>query len=327
MIKKNLILSLLTAGLVSYQANASSTNEVDIFIAEMADRHSFSLEKLQQKLKQAEKNQDILNAIARPWEAKPWHQYRPIFITGKRIEQGVNFWNDYKPWLEKAEREYGVPAEIIVAIIGVETFYGRYKGKYPVLDALYTLGFHYPPRQKFFRSELEHFLLLSREENWKPAEPKGSYAGAMGLGQFISSSYRHYAVDFDGDNKRDLFSNPADAIGSVANYFAKHKWKPGKPVAYPVTLDGEGYKSLLNDKLKPNVSKEQLVENGVKLPSDAQIEGPVKLVELEQQQSEEYWVGLHNFYVITRYNHSQLYAMAVYQLSEDIKRAKGDEPA
>ena len=165
--------------------------------------------------------------MTRPAESKPWHEYRPIFITKKRISQGVDFLNEHRTTLERAEEVYGVPPEIVTAIIGVETFYGRHKGKHRVIDSLATLGFDYPPRSKFFLSELEQFLLLAREEQLDPLEIKGSYAGAMGKAQFISSSYRHYAIDFDNDGKRDIWDNTVDAIGSVARSEERRVGKEG----------------------------------------------------------------------------------------------------
>ena len=212
------------------------------FIEEMTTQHQFEKSDVEALLAKASLSEIVLEAIQRPWEAKPWHQYYPIFLTEKRVKKGVEFWNTHADALKRAEQEIGVPAEMIVAIIGVETFYGAYKGKYPVLDALYTLGFHYPPRANFFRSELQEYMLLTREENFNPTELKGSYAGAMGLGQFISSSYRNYAIDFDNDGVRDILNNPVDAIGSVANYFKRHGWKKGEPVAFKAKTQGESFK-------------------------------------------------------------------------------------
>ncbi len=315
--------ALFLSGLLSLSAGnafASADQLQAEFIDKMVTEHNYSADALKGMLGKQSANATILEAIARPWEAKPWHQYYPIFLTDKRLQQGIAFWQTHADTLARAEQTYGVPAQIIVAIIGVETFYGTYKGKYAVLDALYTLGFHYPPRATFFRSELEQFLLLCREENWDPANPVGSYAGAMGMGQFISSSYRHYAVDFDQDGERDLINNPVDAIGSVANYFAEHGWKAGQPVAYPVSINGGDFAELLEKPLKPRHTAAQLRQAGVVLPSQTALPEPLKLLEFEQTDRNEYWVGLHNFYVITRYNHSPLYAMAVYQLSEQIKR-------
>ncbi|TCI02955.1 lytic murein transglycosylase B [Corallincola luteus] len=300
---------------------AAADTQFEEFTQRMVSKHQFEAGYIENALAGASKNQKILDAIARPWEAKPWYQYRPIFIKQTRIDQGVEFWQENQAALEKAEKEFGVPAEIIVAIIGVETFYGKHKGVYPVLDALYTLGFYYPKRAKFFRSELEQFLILSREEGWEITQPMGSYAGAMGLGQFISSSYRHYAIDFDGDGKRDLFNNTTDAIGSVANYFSEHGWKSGEAVTYATSVSGEKYQALLEKALKPRHQPAELASHGVELPKTT-LPAPVKLLKFELEEGHEYWIALHNFYVITRYNHSPLYAMAVYQLSQEIAKAK-----
>ncbi|MBL4631129.1 MAG: lytic murein transglycosylase B, partial [Paraglaciecola sp.] len=255
------------------------------------------------------------------WEAKPWHQYYPIFLTEKRLTKGLEFWKTHQKTLARAEQETGVPAEIIIAIIGVETFYGTYTGKYSVLDALVTLGFHYPPRATFFRSELAQLFLLAREEKFDITELKGSYAGAMGWGQFISSSYRHYAVDFDGDGVRDLLNNPVDAIGSVANYFKKHHWRPNSDIAFKAQVSGTQYSALLSKKLKYSNQWSQLQDAGVSI-SAAKLsqDMSVKLFEFKQAKGKEYWVGLPNFYVITRYNHSPLYAMAIFQFSQQLKQ-------
>lgn len=291
------------------------------FIDLMTDKHQFDRKVIESTLAKASKNQSILKSIAKPWEAKPWHQYHPIFLTEKRLEKGLKFWQTHQETLSRAEQEFGVPAEIIVAIIGVETFYGTYKGKYSVLDALVTLGFHYPPRAKFFRSELAQLFLLAQEENFDITELKGSYAGAMGWGQFISSSYRHYAVDFDGDGVRDLLNNPIDAIGSVANYFKKHHWKAGNDIAFKAEISGTQYSKLLSKPLKYSHQWSQLQDAGISITAaNLTKDMSVKLFEFEQVDSKEYWVGLPNFYVITRYNHSPLYAMAVFQFSQQLKQ-------
>lgn len=316
---------LLTAFIAApVSANELTANEdYEQFISLMVDKHQFQREQVTDFLHQAQRNDAILEAIARPWEAKPWYQYYPIFLTKKRLEAGLKFWHEHADTLARAEQQFGVPAEIIVAIIGVETFYGAYLGKYSVLDALYTLGFYYPPRAKFFRSELEHYLLLTREENLPVTELQGSYAGAMGYGQFISSSYRHYAVDFDGDNVRDLLSNPADAIGSVANYFAKHGWQQGAPVALQIASNAD-HESLVSKGLKPEQSIAELQQRGLTIPAPHQIapESKAKVFAFELEQGHEHWLGLTNFYVITRYNHSPLYAMAVYQFSQQLQQAR-----
>lgn len=305
--------------------NKELTGKTKQFINKMVTEHQFDEQFIKDTLARANKDQVILDAIARPWEAKPWYQYYPIFLTEKRLDKGLSFWKKHAETLAKAEKETGVPAQIITAIIGVETFYGTYKGKYSVLDALYTLGFHYPPRSKFFSSELEQYFLLTREEGFDVHELKGSYAGAMGWGQFISSSYRHYAVDFDGDGVRDLLNNPTDAIGSVANYFKVHGWKAGEPVAFKANTDknDNGYNALINKSLKFKDKWQTLKDVGIQIDTGIELtpQQSVKLLEFDRENDKEYWVGLPNFYVITRYNHSPLYAMAVYQFSEQLRLA------
>ncbi|MFT5313132.1 MAG: membrane-bound lytic murein transglycosylase B [Paraglaciecola sp.] len=311
----------LCLGLSLYSSTALSAQEAQQqFVAMMVEKHQFSATDITQALAKASKSEKILAAIAKPWEAKPWHQYHPIFLTEKRLNKGVAFWQEHQLTLQRAEQELGVPAEIIVAIIGVETFYGSYKGKYPVLDALYTLGFYYPPRSTFFRSELEQLFLLAKEENFELSELMGSYAGAMGWGQFISSSYRHYAIDFDGDGIRDLLNNPTDAIGSVANYFKKHGWKKDQDIVFKAKITGDKSQSLLSSSLKYRHQWTELQDAGVRVDAEISADASVKLFAFEQPDSQEFWVGLKNFYVITRYNHSPLYAMVVYQLSQQIKQ-------
>jgi len=295
-------------------------DEVNQFIDNFSAKHNYPKETLTALFKKVETQDHVLEAIQRPAEKKKnWTQYRKIFVTDKRIKQGLEFWNENAQILAASEREYGVPPEIIVAIIGVETFYGRYKGKYPVLDSLVTLGFDYPPRQKFFRSELGEFLLLANEENLDPLTIKGSYAGAMGKSQFISSSYRNYAVDFNHDGVRDLWGSNEDVIGSVANYFKRHGWKKGEIIAVPAKVKGDSYKQLLEKGLKPVASVSELPQYAVQAEHGASDIEKVALLEFKHANSQEYWLGFDNFYVITRYNHSHMYAMAVYQLSLQIK--------
>ena len=295
-------------------------DDVSAFIGEMQQRHGFERAQLEEWFKNVELRDDIIKVISRPAESKPWHEYRPIFLQSSRIEGGVEFWRQHEAELKRAEEKFGVPPQIITAILGVETRYGRHQGGYRVMDSLATLAFDYPPRAKFFRSELEQYLLLTREEGVDPLTMKGSYAGAMGQAQFISSSFRHYAIDFDGDGKRDLWENTSDAIGSIANYFSVHGWQKDGIVAVPARVSGEQYPALLEVGLKPSLPwadmKSRGVSTEVKLPDAA----PAALFALEQESGPEYWVGLQNFYVITRYNRSPLYAMAVYQLSEEIRR-------
>lgn len=307
-------------------ASLSLEEQHQNFAKTVWEKHSIPIEQTLSLISKANKNQAILDAISRPWEAKPWFQYHPIFLTKARLEKGLAFWQNHKEALAKAEEIYGVPAQIIVSIIGIETNYGSYFGNYSVLDALYTLGFHYPPRSAFFLSELEQYLLLTQEEDFDPLALKGSYAGAMGYGQFISSSYRHYAVDFDGDGKRDLLTNSVDAIGSVANYFHQHKWQPGQPVAARVKVDTSQLKPLLSDDLTYTNSWQQLQNKGVYLLDAAEIKSDIqaKLFEFETEYGYEFWAGWPNFYVITRYNHSPLYAMVIYQFSEQLKQGRAN---
>ena len=242
-------------------------------------------------------------------------------MTQSRIDGGVDFWRANSAILKKAEQAYGVDAAMIVAIIGVETRYGANTGSYRVIDALSTLAFEYPPRAKFFRSELEQFLILAREEELDLREAKGSYAGAMGYGQFIPSSYRSYAVDFDADGSRDLWVSLEDIIGSVANYFQHHGWKLGQPVASRVSGKATIPESLVSSDLKPAKTAADFAAAGISSNPKMRKEQRVALLQLEQRNGPEYWLTTDNFYTITRYNRSPLYAMAVFQLSEAIRNA------
>ena len=294
-------------------------SEVNDFVEHMVTTHRFDSAELQSLFSMAVKSERVLTAISRPAEALPWYKYRALFIQPDRIEQGINFWASHEATLKRAEDEYGVPAKYIVAIIGVETRYGSNKGNDRVLDALSTLAFHYPKRSSFFRGELEHFLLLTREQRIDPLSLKGSYAGAMGMPQFIPSSYRHYAVDFDHDGMIDIWNNPVDAIGSVANYFKEHGWQPGHKVVIPGKVTSDKYRDLLTSDLKPAVLVDNLKEYGIQYDEDISPETFVNVMSLENLNDNEIWLGLDNFYVITRYNHSALYAMAVYLLAEAIQ--------
>lgn len=300
-------------------ASYSQRPEVIAFVDEMVSEHQFDRQALLDAFAEAEKKESILKAISRPAEKRlEWKGYRKIFLTDDRIKRGKSFIEKHRKTLEKAEEEFGVPVEIIAAIIGVETRYGRNKGSYRVVDALATLGFDYPPRSKFFKSELKQAFLLAREQGFDVLQLKGSYAGAMGYGQFIPSSYRHYAIDFDGDKVADILENPVDAIGSVANYFVKHRWKKGGEVALPVKVSGSTG-DLLYKELKPRHVLSDLFRAGVSELPGMDPQQSAKLLRLQGAQGEEFWATFHNFYVITRYNHSHLYAMAVYQLSQALK--------
>ncbi len=292
------------------------------FVERMVTEHGFKAEEVMRVLAKAEKKQAILDAIARPAErTKPWFEYRQIFLGDTRVVQGVEFWKENAETLARAAEHYGVEPSIIVAIIGVETRYGRFMGNHRVIDALTTLGFDYPPRGKFFASELEHFFLLTREQQQDPLSLTGSYAGAMGYGQFIPSSYRHYARDNDGDGLIDIWSNKSDAIGSVANYFKAHGWQKDGPVMVPARITDKFDREQLNSRNRPDTSVEQWQGKGIS--AVAPVEGAQIALPLQftAEKGEEYWLGFNNFYVITRYNRSHLYARAVWELSEEIKAA------
>lgn len=306
---------------IPVMADVSSRDDVRGFMQHMHETHGFGMQELRELFAGARIRDDILKAISRPAEKKAWHQYRPLFLQPTRIKQGVVFWRKHQGTLSRAQRRYGVPPEIIVAIIGVETNYGKNTGGYRVIDALSTLAFAYPRRSAFFRSELEHYLLLCQEQGMNPATLKGSYAGAMGLPQFISSSYRNYAVDFDGDDKNDIWNNPTDAIGSVANYFHRHGWQEGGEVSFPVSAQGADYQNLVSQDLDFWVPFPELARHGIHSPHSLPADTPVKLLELHLEEGIELWLALHNFRVITSYNRSTLYAMAVHQLSQAIRGA------
>jgi membrane-bound lytic murein transglycosylase B len=289
-------------------------SDVNSFVSRMESAHGIPAEETRRILSRAEIQPPILEAMERPAEkVKPWHEYRQIFLTDQRISEGVAFWNNHREKLEGISAETGVPAEIIVGILGVETLYGRVTGRYRVIDALSTLAFEYPPRSAFFTSELEQFLLLSREQGIDPLTATGSYAGAMGGPQFISSSYRAYAVDASGDGRIDLWEDWTDIMGSVANYFTAHGWQSGERIV--ARIPGDIPNSELSDGLSLDRPASRLVDYGV--PPDGG--DKVMVFALESEDGPEYWVGFKNFYVITRYNRSNMYAMAVYELGHAVR--------
>ncbi|MCB1675052.1 MAG: lytic murein transglycosylase B [Halioglobus sp.] len=288
-------------------------------VDEMVREQGFDRQQLLQVFAQARRQERILEAIARPAEkTKPWYEYREIFLNRKREAQGLEFYARHRDTLLRAERETGVPAEIIVAIIGVETYYGRVAGSYRVIDALSTLAFDYPRRSDFFTGELRSYLLLTRDQGFDPLLLKGSYAGAMGYGQFMPSSFLAYAVDFDGDGIVDIWNNPVDAIGSVANYFKRHGWRAGETVVVAADVRGdvpaEWFVRSRSD-LVPEHTVAAFIEAGVVPRQPVDPQALAIAMDFELERGVEYWLGLHNFYVITRYNHSAMYAMSVYQLS------------
>ena len=290
------------------------------FTGDMAEKHGFSVAKLKQVFRCATIRPDIIEAMERPSEALPWHEYRNIFVTVDNARRGARFWKENAQDIARAQERYGVPPEIIIAIIGVESRYGRSKGGYTVLDALTTLTLKYPPRADFFREELEEFLLLTREIDANPCEVKGSYAGAMGLPQFMPSSYRRLAVDFDGDGRRDLLDNPTDTIGSIAHYLHNHGWEAGAPIIDEVKLEGTLYFWVEKLGVKPALSMRQLAEYGIFPRQAGNPERRSALISLEGEYGPFHRLGFNNFYVITRYNLSKRYAMAVVELGNMIRR-------
>lgn len=325
MIKRLLILfclfPLMAQAVKLDQGDYRYREDVEAFISSVAEKSDYSEKELVQLFSQVKHQRHLFERMDKPAEKLEWHQYRKIFLTDKRITQGIAFWKKHRELLQQVEKKYSIPAEIIVAIVGVETFYGTYKGKSPVFDTLVTFAFDYPKRAKFFTSELEAFLLLAREQGFALRDIKGSYAGAMGMPQFISSSYRSYAIDFDGDGQADLFNSLPDVLGSVANYFSRHGWKQGEDITFPLSLSTSNGVKKLKTSIKPSYRWSDLKSSGLTTTSTIADESQVSLIKLQQKKAAEYWVGLQNFYVITRYNHSDLYAMAVFQLSQKLKNA------
>jgi membrane-bound lytic murein transglycosylase B len=311
------LLVLVFSPPASAQMGYEKRPEVRTFIREMAERHGFTQKELRALFARVERVEPVLEAIKRPPDPPVWANYRALFLTDKRIEGGLEFWQMHQAVLERAEREYGVPAQVMVAIIGVETFYGRNTGRWRVIDALTTLAFDYPPRARFFRSELEHYLVLARDNRHDALGVRGSYAGAIGIPQFMPSSTRAYAVDFDGDGVIDLRASTADAIGSVASFLSKHGWQPGAPVQFRPELTGEAWRAYASGGVEPKHAVSELREAGVRLPEAVAPEGRAALIDL----GSELRVGLKNFYVITRYNRSAMYAAAVADLAEALRAA------
>ena len=313
------------AGAARHYAGRKDVRE---FIAEMVDRHGFSRNELRSLFSRARFQPDIIAAMTPPAEprARSWQAYRALFLTPERIAAGLAFRVRQREALARATERYGVPAEIIVAIIGVETVYGRNTGSHRVIDALTTLAFDYPRRAEYFRAELENYLLFARDSGVDAAALKGSYAGAIGIPQFMPGSYRRYAVDHDGDGRQDLSGSFADAIGSVANFLRAHGWVTGGPVAYAAQVQGEQYRSLVDAGIRPSYRYGELPLYGVSAPGAASADALCALIELATPDAaNEYIVGFTNFYVLTRYNRSSLYATAVLELAQALKSAEQPE--
>jgi len=294
--------------------------DVKSFIDEISAKDSISKRQLRKLLKAAKEQPSIIEAMDRPAErAKPWHEYRPIFLTERRIREGTDFWIAHRQELDLASVRSGVAPEYLAAIVGVETYYGRLTGSYRVLDALTTLAFDYPARAKFFRDELEQFILLARDTGLDPLVVKGSYAGAMGAPQFMPSNYRRYAVDASKDGRIDLWNNWADVCASVGNYLKEHGWNAGEPVLSEAAVDAgaadlDGRKLILADTV------DSLKAKGVNFDSLLPPDAPALLIAADESEGVRWRVGYNNFYVITRYNHSALYAMAVFELAAAVKQ-------
>jgi membrane-bound lytic murein transglycosylase B len=314
-------LSLASLGSSAWADNEAVESARRAFIDRMVANHGFERDALAAQLDAVEINQDVLDAISRPAErVVPWYEYRNIFLTESRVSTGVQFWTQHAATLEAISERYGVAPEIIVAIVGVETFFGQRMGRYRVLDALATLAFAYPPRARFFASELESFLLLAREEDVDVAAVTGSYAGAMGAGQFIPSSYRAYAVDANADGRRNLWGDWEDVLGSVANYFKEHGWRTGQPVVEQATRAEHWSGPEPENKLELAETIGSLSRMGYVFTTELPEDAPAAVFALEAEGGgSEYWVGYHNFRVITRYNRSPKYALAAHQLSQAIR--------
>jgi len=303
----------------------------DDFVSRAASEYGLSESDVRALLMEAEYKQSIVDAISRPAEGKPWYQYRKIFLTDKRIKGGVKFWKENKELIKAASEKFGVDEEFIVSIIGVETFYGRITGNYRIIDSLVTLGFYYPQglssdRSPFFSKELMQYIKLASEEGLPASEVTGSYAGAMGMGQFMPSSYREYAVDFDGDGKRDLWRSTPDVVGSVANYLHRHGWEYGQPVTRRAIASQEAaFDEISSRGYKPSLTVAEWQEKGFQSSNELSPDLPAAVLKLKEEGRNTYWLTFKNFYVITRYNRSPRYAMAVYDLSQEIKKGMGED--
>jgi len=327
---KFILFSVCLSAATICSGDYSEKPQVTAFVDFMVNEHQFERKQVVEWLSAAEHQTSIVKAMSRPAEkVKPWHEYRKLFVSDLRIKRGVEFWQQHEATLQRAYEEYGVDPAIIVSILGVETNYGRNTGSYRVVDALSTLAFDYyhsiekrESRKKFFTVQLEHLFLLAREQKQDPLSLKGSYAGAMGWGQFMPNSYRNYAVDYDGDKLADIWTNPTDAIGSVANYFVEHGWKKDQPVATRAhikeTFDSDG----LNKMRRPKKTIADLEKQGFQPAQNYAKDSLAFPMMLTGKYGDEYWLGLHNFYVIGRYNPRIKYAMAVYQLSLVIREQR-----
>ena len=307
----------LAACLFALPVHAATLPGIPDFIDEMVAKHHFKREELAKLFDRAEHKPFIIEAISRPATIKPWLEYRAAFVNQGRIRPGLAFWKKYAQTLSRAEKKYGVPQEVIVALIGVETLYGKNAGNFRTIDALTTLAFDYPRRADFFRDELENYLLLSREQQFNLLEIRSSYAGALGIPQFMPSSYRKYAVDFNGNHKVDLLNEPVDAIGSVGNYLQGYGWVRGGRIAVRAEVGEDSCAGALD--APRNLS--DWADMGIVPRGEITRDEPARLLDFTVQDGKEFWLGFNNFEVITRYNNSDFYAMSVFQLAEELKAA------
>ncbi|NNM60086.1 MAG: lytic murein transglycosylase B [Legionellales bacterium] len=332
-LKKHLLTWICSIGFIlflvsislSVQAanNTKFVNRPDVqkFINMMVKNYGFKKSALEHVFSQVKEQPSIVLGMSTTKEHLPWYKYNDIFITQQRIDEGVAFWKKHQKTLQAVYQRDGVDPSVIVAILGVETYYGKNQGSYRVIDSLSTLAFDYPARAKFFQQELKEYLLLTRENHINPLKLKGSYAGAMGQPQFMPSSYRQYAVNFNKQGQKDLAHDPDDVIASVSNYFKQNGWTQGELIAIQANVKGEAYKVLPTNQLKPNTTIKKLLSYGVSPISPLPATEMASFIVLEMpDNSQQYWLGLHNFYVISRYNPRINYAMAVFQLSSAISR-------
>lgn len=324
-------LSLLLAGLLSTASSIARALDIQDYpvlhnlTEEMVVKHGFSKAQIKRGFRCVKIRPEIIEAMQRPKELLPWYEYKNIFLTAENAERGAKFWEKHAAALKRVHDKTGVAPEIIVAILGVETQYGRHAGNYPVLDALTTLTVDYPERADFFRSELVEFLLLARELKINPCSVKGSYAGAMGLPQFMPSSYRRWAVDSNDDGKRDILTSPDDTIASVAHYLKENGWEADGPILDEAKIDGTLYFWIEKLGLKPALSTSSLASYGIFPKHHDNIERRAALISFEGEYGPFYRLGYNNFYVITRYNRNKRYALAVYELGDMIRKRVEDK--
>jgi membrane-bound lytic murein transglycosylase B len=320
---KHFIVLLLFLGSPAFASSYAARPEVEAFVDDLAQRHGFVKSELKRVFARVQRIEPVLEAISRPAErVRSWEEYRALLVSERRIAEGAEFWRRYRRTLERAERKYGVPPEYVAAIIGVETFYGRNTGNWRVVDALTTLAFDYPPRAGFFRSELEHYLLLARDAGVDVFSMRGSYAGAIGIPQFMPSSARRYAVDFDGNGRIDLQKSRSDAIGSVANFLKLHGWQRDADVLLDARVADDAGRAYADGGLEPKHPVVLLRQAGIDFDSPRTPGASGALIELASaERPSDYRIGLRNFYVITRYNRSALYAAAVADLAKELKKA------